>query len=142
MPPPPQVNAWWEPSTINAGENSTSHYASANVKYLGIICTGVGYSFGDSGGAKNTSWYYNLMYFSTAGVQNCGVQGANSAGQAAFVDAPLYINAAGTPAGSRTLSPPATAYVDVCDASLLGMEDDCRPPGPGVSSSGDDGDGG
>ena len=80
------------------------------------------------------------MYFSTAGVQNCGVQGVNSAGQMAFVDAPLYINAVGTPSGSGTQSPPPSTYVDVCGPSS-GLWDGsrCEPPGPGNSSDGDGG---
>lgn len=139
MPPPPSVNGWWDPATISAGQSSTFHYASANVTYLGIVCTGVGYSFGDGGGSMNTSWYYFPWYFSTAGVQNCGVQGVNSAGQMAYVDVPLVINPAGTPSGSGPQSPPANAYGSWCGpSSTLWDGQDCTPPGPGNSSDGGD----
>ncbi len=55
----------------------------------------------------NTSWYYNAMYFSTTGVQRCGVHAHNAAGQIAYLDADLYIYPVGTPAAG-VWSPPAT----------------------------------
>lgn len=124
MPPPPTVNAWFEPASITEGESSSFHWSSGNSIYTGIVCSGVGFSSATVT-TPNETWYWFPFTYSTQGVQKCGVHAYNQAGQLSWVDAELYIY----PAATGALGSPAASGGSVPWES--GGSD-----GPGAGSTG------
>lgn len=141
-PPPATANAWFDPPSITEGQSSTFHYSSANAVYMGIVCSGVGFS-NIVEVAPNTDWYFFPFTYSTQGVQECQVNAKGVADDWSATVAQLYIYPAGGPAGGSPASVNALPNPTLTGNYCIDHPGDCGFPdsSPPSSTTGDDGDG-
>ncbi len=114
-PPPPQVNAAYQPANINVGQTSQLVYTSANATVLGIVCNGLWGAAVSSPESLylNQGWYFTPQTWPDAGSQQCSINAFNSMGEVAIVYFSLDVAPAGiAPSGGGSTDggtyPPGT----------------------------------